>query len=152
MSGFQTIGESLVHELSNLVGDRIVIGRNCRIDPFVTITGNVRIGDNTHIGTGACIFGEGGVTIESGVSVSPGVKVYTRTDCNPQDDDGSEHIPVLLKEKSMIGTNSVVLPGTVVGARTVIGALSLAKGKLLDGWLYAGVPAKAIRNLEAVLA
>jgi acetyltransferase-like isoleucine patch superfamily enzyme len=118
----------------------------------VTITGPVTVGSRTHIGTGACIFGEGGVTIEAGVSVSPGVKVYTRTDCNPQDDDGSEHFPVVLKEKSMIGTNSVVLPGTVVGTRTVVGALSLARGKLLDGWLYAGVPAKPIRNLEMVTA
>lgn len=148
MSVFRTIGESLIHELSNLVGDKIVIGKNCRIDPFVTITGMVRIGDNVHVGVGACIFGDGGVTVEDGVSISPGVKIYTRTDCNVQEDEGSEYIPVLLEEKCWVGTNSIVLPGTVIGAGARVGALSLARGKLLPRWIYVGCPAKALRSLD----
>lgn len=137
-----------VHRLANIVGDDVEIGENSRIDPFVTITGKVRIGKSVHIAVGVGIFGVGGVEIGDFCGIGSGVKIFTASDGNPLDDEyvaQRTHKPVYLGARSLIGTNVVIVPGTHIGERTQIGALSLAKGVLNDDWLYVGVPAKPLR-------
>src|SRR3990167_2373581 len=65
-----------VHKLANIATDHLKCGEHCRIDAFVTITGNVTLGDRVHIGTGACLFGTHGITIGDGASISPGAKIF----------------------------------------------------------------------------
>ena len=67
-----------IHPQANISGV-VTIGDNSRIDAFVTITGNVRIGRNVHISTGACIFGGQGVDIGDYSAISVGVKIFTAT-------------------------------------------------------------------------
>lgn len=46
-----------------------------------------------------------------------------------------------------IGTNCVILPNTIIEDNVVVGANSTVKGKLENGYLYGGNPAKKIKKI-----
>lgn len=144
----------MIHKLANIASDYVSFGTNCRVDAFVTITGNVRIGNDVHIGNGVAIFGTHGVIIGDGVSLSPGCKIFTATDdpslemvTNPQLDDKCGLIgQVSIGDYSSIGSNAVVLPGVTIEDEVQVGALSLVKTSLRRNGVYAGIPAKWIKG------
>jgi acetyltransferase-like isoleucine patch superfamily enzyme len=60
--------------------------------------------------------------------------------------------PITIGAYTMIGTGSTLLPGTSVPDCAVLGAGSVVTGRLTESlYLYAGVPAKPIRQLPADL-
>lgn len=62
-----------------------------------------------------------------------------------------KHLPgkdIILGEKCWIGMNSVILPGTILGQNTIVGAGSVVTKSFPDGYcVIAGNPAKIIRSL-----
>ncbi len=53
---------------------------------------------------------------------------------------------VLINRYSQIGAGSIILPDVIIGEGTAVGAMSLIN-KSLECWcIYAGVPAKKIKN------
>ena len=88
------------------------------------------------------------VAIGIDVGLSPEVVVYTHGywlselegyPCN--------EASVAIGDGVIVGFRSVVLPGTVIERRTVVGAQSVVSGTLSDASVYAGNPAKLIRNI-----
>jgi acetyltransferase-like isoleucine patch superfamily enzyme len=150
----------MISPLANIVGEKVKIGKNCRIDPFSTITGDVVLGDNVHIGVGACIFGGGGVILGDMVSLSPGAKIFSATEdadsgmlSNPTIKNHSAKTGiVIVGARSIIGANSVVLPGINIGEDVQVGALSLVNVSLPSGHIYAGIPAKVLREKPRLAA
>jgi galactoside O-acetyltransferase len=148
---------AMVHRLANLHGD-IQIGANSRIDAFVTLSGTVRLGANVHIATGACIFANSApVTMGDNSGLSPGAKVFTGTTdprlegplANPQRSECMTRLgAVTIGEGSVIGTNSVVLPGVKIGTNAMVGALSLVKQSIPDHEVWVGSPARFVRIRE----
>lgn len=140
----------MISPLANVIAD-LECGENCRIDPFVTITGKVRLGNNVHIGVGACIFGSEGVYIGNDCSISPGAKLFTGTfddetgyKANPQlSEKEYKKGSIRIGDRCIVGANSVVLPNVVLDDDVLIGALSLVKKSLSKG-LYAGITAKEL--------
>lgn len=136
----------IINKLANIVG-QVEAGCNCRIDAFVTITGNVRLGNNVHIGTGVCIFGMHGVEIGDDCSISPGAKIFTSSFdpvtghlANPQlDNKKYANGSVKIGDRCIVGANSVVLPNVNLDDDVLIGCQSLVKNNLKKG-LYAGIP------------
>ena len=65
-------------------------------------------------------------------------------------DGGGELLPIPIEvhDGCWIGANSTILPGSVIEKGCVIAAGSVVKGLLKPNRLYAGVPAKEIRQLE----
>ena len=57
-------------------------------------------------------------------------------------------IPIVVHDGCWIGANSTILPGTVIEKGCVIAAGSVVKGLLKSNRLYAGMPAKEIRQFE----
>lgn len=58
--------------------------------------------------------------------------------------------PIVIGEHCFIGTDVVVLGGARLPARSALGAKALLnKAHTEPGWLYAGVPARAVRALPA---
>lgn len=141
----------MISELANIVGE-LDCGWNCRIDPFVTITGKVRLGNNVHIGIGACIFGSEGVEIGNDCSISPGAKLFTGSfdgetghKANPQLADKTyKKGSIKIGDRCIVGANSVVLPDVELSDDVLIGALSLVKTSLSSG-LYAGTPVRKLK-------
>lgn len=139
----------MINSLANIVGD-LVHGENCRIDPFVTITGTVTLGHNVHIGVGACIFGTAGVVIGDNCSISPGAKIFTTSYdaetghlANPQVKD-KKYLsgPVRIGNRCIVGANSVVLPHVCIGDDSLIGALSLVRNDVPVNCIAVGCPAE----------
>lgn len=128
-----------------------------RIDPMVVIScAELTIGRHVHVAVGSSIIGAGAVQIGDFANLSGGVRVYTSSDdysgetltnpMVPPDMKNVHHAPVEIGAHAILGTGAVALPGTIIGDGVALGALSLASGTL-DPWtIYAGVPAKRIRE------
>lgn len=103
------------------------INRNC----FIDNNADVSIGQN-------CAVGYNVVFITSNHSIR----------CNDRRGGKLLPIPIEVHDGCWIGANSTILPGTVIEKGCVIAAGSVVKGLLKSNRLYAGVPAKEIRQLE----
>lgn len=144
-----------VHVTANIVGDKITVGPNTRIDGQVTITGDVQIGRNCHLAVGCSLFGGEGIVIGDHCGVSAGVRIFTGTD----DPDlgvlalhsenelarGAKVGMVLIEDYVTIGANCVIYPGVRLGRACMVGALSFVNSNLEVGWIYAGCPARGLR-------
>lgn len=166
--GFAALGEDVrIHPSCVFVGcASIRIGSHVRIDPFcvITPTGGLDIGNFVHISANASVVGEGRIQIDDFACVSHGARVLSSTDnfssallCGPMVPEAWRRpmtASVRLARYSLVGSNSVVLPGGGLGEGATVGALSLVK-TLLEAWtVNAGVPARVIghRDGTAVLA
>jgi acetyltransferase-like isoleucine patch superfamily enzyme len=150
-----------VHQAANIAG-RLRCGERCRIDAFVTITGDVLLGDGVHIGNGAALFGTYGIEIGTGTSISPGAMLFSASEnprspftSNPQAETRDAITgPIKIGRRCVIGAGSVVLPEVVVEDEVVVGALSLVRDEdspLVGGLVYGGTPLRRLCIREAVL-
>jgi galactoside O-acetyltransferase len=88
-------------------------------------------------------------------TLAPGVKLFSASDdysgeklTNPTvpiELTGGEKGKVILKKHVIIGANSIVLPGCVIGEGCSIGALSIVKTSLEPWGVYAGIPVRRIK-------
>ena len=150
---------TLVHRWANITST-LVCGEHCRIDAFVTITGDVTLGDRVHIGAGAALFGTAGIKIMDGTSISPGAKIFSASEdvhsvrvSNPQVlERATVYGAVRVGKCSVVGANAVVLPGVIVGHGAVVAALTVVPfGRTVeDHTVVMGVGARTIMPRELV--
>jgi acetyltransferase-like isoleucine patch superfamily enzyme len=147
-----------------LMGEqRIEIGASTLVGPLATLSAGmpstahdpgdpiVSIGDRCLLGKGIGIVGH--ERIEIGDDVFTGHYVYV-TDQNHGYEDLTEPIgvqlwrnaPVSIGAGSWLGHGAVVLPGTRIGAHTVIAAGAVVSGEFPDRCVLAGVPARVVRH------
>lgn len=62
----------------------------------------------------------------------------------------TKHASITIEDNVWIGANVTILPGVTVGTHSVIGAGSVVTENVDPFSIYAGVPAKKIRNLKEV--
>jgi len=124
----------------NLFG--CTIGNNSSIGPFVEITRNVSIGKNCKIQSHSYICDC--VTIEDNVFVGHGV-MFTN-DLYPQVDRPVKYLTTIIKNGVSIGTNSTIIGGITIGEYAIIGAGSVITKDIEPYSIYAGNPAKKIRQ------
>lgn len=112
----------------------------------------IKLGNNTWLGPGTELHGEGGITIGNGVIFGPDVIVYTRThrfdhpelNALPYDD----HVllkSVTIRDYVWIGRRAIILPGVTIGMGAVIGAGAVVSKSIPDYAVAVGNPAKVIR-------
>jgi galactoside O-acetyltransferase len=143
-----------VHWTTNLALERLDGEPGARIDAFSTMTGTIKLGRCVHIGCNCTLIGGAGITIGDEVSLSPGVKIFSTTEdvdsgllSNPQVDPRSMiAAPVLIGDRCVIGAGTVILPGSVIEDDVVVGALSLVRGRLESGRIFAGIPTRFLRS------
>jgi len=114
----------------------ISVGDNCEIGPYVSIwgAGGVKIGDNVHIGDHS--------TIAS----------YTPKHVKPEDNDVWKPLEmdfgqIVIGDHVIICAQVVIGPGVRIGDHAMIEANSLVIKDVPANCLYAGVPARFIREL-----
>lgn len=61
--------------------------------------------------------------------------------------DSIESAPITIKNGAWIASGSIILPGVTIGENSVVGAGSVVTKNVLDNELWAGVPAKFIKNI-----
>jgi galactoside O-acetyltransferase len=136
----------------------IAIGDSVIIDDFVFIMGgkSTRIGSFVHIASFTSITGGGELVMEDFTGLSGGVRVYTGNEDYSGGCLTNPSVPypyrlptrsfVHIRKHAIIGANTVILPGVVIGEGAAIGANSLVT-KDCEPWkIYAGSPAKAIKT------
>ena len=133
----------------------LVVGKHCRIDDGVIITGYVEIGDYVHIGAYTVISGKHGVKIGDFTGIGMFVAIMTGSD----DFSGSSMAnptvpcrfkprlltdPIVIGKNCLIGTHCTIMPGAIIRDGVGVGAHSLVKGECNADTLYGGIPAKKI--------
>jgi UDP-2-acetamido-3-amino-2,3-dideoxy-glucuronate N-acetyltransferase len=116
------------------------IGKNCKIEPYVYIEGEVAIGDNCRIKP--FVFIPTGVTIADDVFIGPNV-TFTN-DKYPRARGEWELLETKVKKGASIGANSVILPGLTIGEYALIGAGSVVTRNVPDYAIVSGSPAKVM--------
>ena len=143
----------------------VSIGDNCIIDDFTYISTSLELEGYVHISSGCKIIGGPKSKLIMGLfsTFSPNVVVAAGSDdyiggiatpLVPDEYKGNVvYGEVNIGKHCVIGTGSVILPKIIINEGASVGALSLIS-KNLDAWfLYAGIPAKKIkeRNKEQIL-
>lgn len=115
------------------------IGNNVYVDSYFRSSGDNQIGDNVTLRFGSTIARK--VTVEGNVFISPNVMtVYSLP-------DGSKSKGTIIGKDAFIGTAAVIGPNVIIGKGTIIGANSYVNKDCLERAIYAGTPAKKIREL-----
>ena len=157
--GFKSIGADLsISKKASFYGvENISIGSHVRIDDFCILSGEISIGDYIHIAAYSALYGsDAGIQINEFANISSRVCIYAVTDdysgesmTSPMIPDKYKNLqkaPVYIGRHAIIGSGSVVLPGSEIGEGCAVGSLSLIKNALDAWWIYAGIPAKKLKE------
>ena len=120
------------------------------LTPFNTDFGrNIKIGKDVFINKSCMFVDLGGITLEDNVLVGPEVKILSvNHPVDPIKRRGVIIKSVKIKHNAWIGAGAIICPGVTIGKNSVIGAGSVVTKDVPDNSVYAGVPAKFIKNIE----
>lgn len=134
------------------------IGNHVRIDDFATISGRAKLGDYVHIAQFCGLYGgTEGIVMDDFSGLSSRVVIYATSNDYSGESLTNPTVPVKYKaadknaavqlgKHAIIGTGSVILPGVTVGEGSSVGALSLCAKDLAPWGVYAGSPAKRLKD------
>lgn len=139
----------------------IKIGDHVAIDKGFYCTTSLEIGDYVHISPYVtCIGGKEGKFIVKGFNnIMAGARIVCGSDrfddsglfgaMIPKDLKGRQIIePVVMEEFSNIGTNAVVLPGSILRKGVLLTVGSVLIGDTEEWGVYKGNPAKLIKKID----
>lgn len=131
--------------------------RRCIIEGGVQWWGSgpVSVGARAFINRGCLINHSGSVTIGDDVALGPGCALITASHetgpASRRAADGTT-APVTVGVGAWLGARVTVMPGVTIGPGAVIGAGSLVLADVPPNTVYAGAPAKFVRDLSADVA
>lgn len=146
------IGKNFVMN-NGIKGNPIGCYQKCTI--FVDREAVLTIGNNVGISQTALICTKK-ITIEDYVKIGGGVCIYD-TDfhsLNPDIRKSTEDLKnrqqkeVLIKENAFIGAHSIILKGVTIGKNSIVGAGSVVTKSIPDNEIWAGNPAKFIKEIN----
>ena len=134
--------DCFIAENATIVGD-VVMGEECSVWFNAVIRGDVnsiKMGNKVNVQDGACIhctYERASTTIGNNVSIGHHAIVHG---CTIEDD-------------VLIGMGSIVMDGVFIGSGSIVaaGALVLEKTIVEPGSIYAGVPAKKVKDISPEL-
>ena len=89
------------------------------------------------------------ITIGRGTFIAPNVGLITQNHDIVNLEENAEALPIVNGEKCWLGMNAVVLPGIVLGNRTIVGAGAIVTRSFPEGHVVlVGNPANPVRRLE----
>ncbi len=132
---------------------RIHIGKHTGVLEYTLITsngGNISIGDNSWLGAGSQIYGNGNVSIGNHVLIAAQVVVNTVSHNyeNPEvpiNLQGLNVAPVVIEDDVWIGLGAKILQGVTVGRGAIIAAGAVINKDVPPYAIVAGVPGKVLR-------
>ncbi len=143
------------------IGRDVVIGAFSEIcvhrrSPYSAVPGGLHIGDRTIIGTHANLRAAGGeIWIGADCAIAQGVSLIASShqiepDQIYHDQPWDEtKTGVYLGNNVWLGAGVTVLPGCRLGANAVVGAGSVVTRNIPANEVWAGVPARRLRRIEA---
>jgi galactoside O-acetyltransferase len=158
---FKHLGENVLisDKASFHNAGNISIGNNSRIDDFCVLsagTGGIQIGSNVHIAVYTSLIGKGKITIDDYANLSSKIAVYSSNDdysgnymtnpTIPERFTNVQHGEVYIGKHVIIGSGTIILPDLRIETGACIGSLTLIKEDCKSFGIYAGVPAKFIKE------
>ncbi len=147
--------------IKSLKGKTPKFGANCFLAETATIIGDVEMGDNCSIWFNAVLRGDVHyIKIGNNTNIQDNATVHATYKKSPTNIGNNVIIAhgatvhgCTLKDNVMIGINAVVLDDAVVESNSIIAAGSVVtKGTVVEsGSVYAGIPAKKIKDLSPEL-
>lgn len=118
-------------------GARLIIGDNLGISQAAIVChSSITIGNNVKIGGGASIYDT------DFHSIDPDLRANSKTDFAHK-----VKSPVIIDDNVFIGAHAIILKGVTIGANSIIGSGSVLTKSVPANQIWAGNPAKFIRNL-----
>ena len=142
--------------------DLCIIGDHVAIDKGFYCTTNLSLGNHIHISPYVTIIG-GKTTSFTALgfnNIMAGARIVCGSDrfdgsglfgaMIPKELKGKQIIePVIMEEFSNIGTNAIVLPGSILRRGVLICAGSLLMGDTEEWGVYKGNPAKLVKKIDS---
>ncbi|HET7818303.1 MAG TPA: transferase hexapeptide repeat family protein [Bacteroidia bacterium] len=134
-----------------------VIHPSSFIHPLASVTGNVTIGKNVFVGSGAALRGDiGEIIIEDGCNIQENCIIHMFPGATVHLKKGSHigHGAIVhgaqIGENVLIGMSSVIMDNVEIGDNCIIGALSLITegNKIPERKVVVGNPAKIIKEVS----
>lgn len=164
MNKFENLKNIKRYEYSKIVGiENIEFGKNIIIDDFVFIyaAGKIKIGNFVHIACFTSIAGGEYIEIGDFCALSHGSRILSATDDFKSWGFGNstisgkfrntKRLPIKIGNFVIIGANSVVLPGVVIGEGATVGACSVVTKNLEPWGVYIGNKKIGERDRDGVL-
>ena len=143
--------------IKELRGITPTIGENVFLAETAVIIGDVNIGEDCSIWYGAVLRGDvNTITIGDRVNIQDGVVIHTlykKSQTHIGNDVSVGHNAIIhggtIEDKCLIGMGATILDNAVVGTGSIIAAnsLVLSGSKLEPNGIYAGVPAKRVKDV-----
>jgi acetyltransferase-like isoleucine patch superfamily enzyme len=125
---------------------------SCRISPKVWFgSSRVSIGKSTFINYGCMFNTSAHISIGKNCDVGMGVLFATSThELGTPTQRAGKAIskPISIADGVWVGARAVILPGVRIESGAVVAAGAVVAGNIESNALYAGVPAKKIRDLD----
>lgn len=120
------------------VEGELTIGDHVGISSTALICNHkISIGDNVKIGGGVCIYDTDFHNLNSQIRSNPALDKQTALKA-----------PVILNKNVFIGAHSTILKGVTIGENSVVGACSLVSKSIPANQIWAGNPAKFIKEIK----
>lgn len=143
--------------IKKLNGHTPKFGKNCFLADNAAIIGDVEMGDDCSIWFGAVLRGDvHSIRIGNKVNIQDNTTIhatYKKSPTNIGNNVSIAHNAVIhgctIKDNVLIGMGAIVLDDAVVESNTIVAAGSVVtKGTVVEsGWVYAGTPAKKMKQL-----
>jgi acetyltransferase-like isoleucine patch superfamily enzyme len=159
--GFSSVGVNVqISERASFYGvNRIALGNNVRIDDFCILSAGVAgitVGNHVHIAAYSSLIGAGTISLSDFCNISSRVSIYSSNDdysgttmtnpTVPKEYTGVTHADVFLGKHVIVGCGSVILPGVTLEDGVAVGALSLVNRRCDAFGIYAGNPARRVKD------
>jgi acetyltransferase-like isoleucine patch superfamily enzyme len=162
--GFKYLGKNvLISDKCSIYNPKnISIDDNTRIDDFCILSAGedgIDLGKYVHIACFSSLIGKSKIIMKDFSGISSRVSIYSSSDnydgewmtnpCLPDIVTNTQHGDVIIGKHVVIGSNSVVLPGVTLFDGSSVGAMSLVNKSIDGSFIFAGIPAKKIRDRKS---
>jgi carbonic anhydrase/acetyltransferase-like protein (isoleucine patch superfamily) len=147
--------------IKTLLGKTPVFGKDCYLAENATIVGDVVMGDNCSIWFNAVLRGDVHyIKMGNKVNIQDGAIVhctYKKHPTNIGNNVSVGHNAMVhgctIKDNVLIGMGAIVMDDVMIESNTIIaaGAVVLQGTKVEGGCIYAGIPAKKVKEISAEL-
>ena len=142
--------------IKSVKGAKPNIGRNNYLAENATIVGDVTTGNNCSIWFSSVLRGDvNSIILGNQVNIQDGAVVhctYKKFNTVLGNNISIGHNAVIhgckINDNVLIGMGAIILDGAIIEKNTIIAAGSVVNKDLKTGFIYAGVPAKKVKELK----